>query len=79
MQTFNVYLSSINSVKQFTNAACRCADCEIDVASGRYIVDAKSIMGLFSLDLSKPVHVEYHGDDAGAESFKQEIAALICD
>ena len=56
MMEFNVSLSSIEDVRQFVNAASRCP-CEVDVCSGRYVIDAKSIMGLFSLDLSKPVRV----------------------
>ena len=54
MTTKNIRLFSINDVKEFVNAACN-ADFDIDLISGRYTVDAKSIMGIFSLDLSKPV------------------------
>lgn len=79
MQSFFVSLSSINDVKLFTNAACKCSGSEIDVLAGRYVIDAKSIMGLFSLDLAKPVKVEFHGSDADAAAFQQEIAALIAD
>ena len=57
MSTFFVSLASIDDVKQFVDAATRCP-CEVDVRSGRYLVNAKSIMGLFSLELSKPVEVE---------------------
>ena len=51
MSEFFVSLSSIEDVRQFVNAAT-CCPCEVDVLSGRYVIDAKSIMGLFSLDLS---------------------------
>ncbi len=61
MKTFNVLLSSINDVKNFVNVVSR-FDYDIDLSSGRYIVDAKSIMGIFSLDLSKPIAVEIHSD-----------------
>ena len=57
MSEFFVSLSSIEDVRQFVNAAT-CCPCEVDVLSGRYVIDAKSIMGLFSLDLSHPVKVE---------------------
>ena len=60
--TFSVLLSSINDVKNFVNIVSK-YDYEIDLASGRYVVDAKSIMGIFSLDLSKPITVEIHSDD----------------
>lgn len=39
---------------------------DIDIRSGRYTVDAKSILGLFSLDLSKPITLEIHDDNADA-------------
>ncbi len=62
MKTFNVLLSSINDVKNFVNTVSK-YDYDIDLTSGRYVVDAKSIMGIFSLDLSKPIKVEIHNDD----------------
>lgn len=61
MEKFNISLSSINDVKNFVNIVTK-YDFEIDLSSGRYVVDAKSIMGIFSLDLSKPIAVEIHGD-----------------
>lgn len=75
MSEFYVSLSSIEDVRQFVNAANRCT-CEVDVLSGRYVVDAKSIMGLFSLDLSKPVKVEVHGADADRAAFEESVAAF---
>lgn len=62
MKTCTVLLSSINNVKDFVNIVSK-YDCDIDLTSGRYVVDAKSIMGIFSLDLSKPITVEIHCDD----------------
>jgi len=76
MLQFNINLRSIEDVKNFVTAASM-VDCDIDVLSGRYLVDAKSIMGLFSLDLNKPVTVQVHGDAAAAESFRLAIANLI--
>lgn len=70
MKTFNIMLKSINDVKDFVNIANRYT-CEIDLSSGRYIVDAKSIMGIFSLDLSKPIKVEVQSDDG--ENFYNEV------
>jgi phosphotransferase system HPr-like phosphotransfer protein len=76
MATLNVSLSSISDVKRFVSAACAQA-CDIDLVAGRYIVDAKSIMGIFSIDLSKPITVEVHGDDAETEVFKKAIQEYI--
>ena len=64
MIEFEMNLSSINDVKDFVNTVSR-YDFDVDLISGRYIVDAKSIMGIFSLDLSKPIKVQVHADDAG--------------
>ena len=75
MSAFYVSLSSIEDVRQFVNAATSCP-CEVDVLSGRYVIDAKSIMGLFSLDLSQPVRVEVHGSDSEREAFEQSVAAF---
>jgi len=65
MKTFNILLKSINDVKDFVNVSNK-YDFDIDLTSGRYIVDAKSIMGIFSLDLSKAIKVEIHSDDPDA-------------
>ena len=75
MSEFLITLSSIDDVRQFVNASTRCT-CEVDVLSGRYVVDAKSIMGLFSLDLSQPVKVEVHGSAAERAAFEQSVAAF---
>jgi len=68
MKEFNVLLSSINDVKQFVNLTCAQAF-DIDIVSGRYIIDAKSIMGLFSVDLTKPVKVSIQGTAEEAAEF----------
>ena len=62
MKVFNIILNSINDVKEFVNIVSK-YDFDIDLTSGRYVVDAKSIMGIFSLDLSKPITLNVHGDD----------------
>lgn len=62
MKTFNIMLNSIVDVKEFVNIVSR-FPYEIDLSSSRYVVDAKSIMGIFSLDLSKSIKVDVHSDD----------------
>lgn len=78
MTTFNISLSSINSVKNFVNAVNK-YDFDVDLTSGRYVVDAKSIMGIFSLDLSKPIILEAHCTEDSAESFKADMKEFIID
>lgn len=62
MKTVDIKLSSIEDVRNFVNIVSK-YDMEIDLASGRYIVDAKSIMGIFSLDLLKPIKLTAHSDN----------------
>ncbi len=77
METFNIILNSINDVKEFVNIVSK-YDFDIDLTSGRYVVDAKSIMGIFSLNLSKPIKVEAHcGDDS--TKFMNDVQRFIVD
>lgn len=57
-----ISLNSIDKVKSFVNTISR-FDSDFDLISGRYVIDAKSIMGIFSLDLSKPIELEIHAED----------------
>lgn len=74
MKSFNIALKSINDVKDFVNTVNK-YDFDVDLTSGRYVVDAKSIMGIFSLDLSKPIKVEVHSDNCDA--FLEEIKNVV--
>lgn len=74
MTKTTVCLQAINDVKDFVNTVMR-FDFDIDLVSGRYAVDAKSIMGIFSLDLSKPIQLNAHTDDA--DSFLKAIEKFI--
>ena len=53
MKTANIRINTIEDVKNFVTTVTKC-NYEVDIVSGRYAIDAKSIMGIFSLDLSKP-------------------------
>ena len=61
MKTITISLSSIDKVKSFVNDITK-FDSDFDLVSGRYVIDAKSIMGIFSLDLSKPIDLNIHND-----------------
>lgn len=56
MKTVSISLNSIDKVKSFVNDLTKFDD-DFDLVSGRYVIDAKSIMGIFSLDLSKPINL----------------------
>ena len=71
----NILLNSINDVKTFVSTVSKCS-CDVDLVSGRYIVDAKSIMGIFSLDLSKPIEIRV-SDGADKEKLLEDIAPFI--
>ena len=74
MTKATVSLQAINDVKDFVNIVMK-YDFDIDLVSGRYAVDAKSIMGIFSLDLSKPIELNAHTDDA--DKFINDISKYI--
>jgi phosphotransferase system HPr-like phosphotransfer protein len=63
MKTVKISLNSIDKVKAFVNEVTK-FDAEFDLVSGRYVIDAKSIMGIFSIDISKPIVLIAQTDDA---------------
>ena len=62
MKTVKISLNSIDKVKSFVIDITK-FDYDFDLVSGRYVIDAKSIMGIFSLDLSKPIDLNIHVED----------------
>ena len=62
MKTVKISLNSIDKVKAFVNEVTK-YDAEFDLVSGRYVIDAKSIMGIFSLDLTKPIDLNIHSEN----------------
>ena len=62
MKTVKICLNSIEKVKSFVNDITK-FDVDFDLVSGRYVIDTKSIMGIFSLDLSKPIDLSIHADE----------------
>ena len=71
MKTVQISLKSIDKVKSFVNEITK-YDYDFDLVSGRYVIDAKSIMGIFSLDLSKPIDLAIH-----AEANEDEILEAL--
>ena len=62
MKTVKISLNSIDKVKSLVNDLAK-FDADFDLVSGRYVIDAKSIMGIFSLDLSKPIDLNIHAKE----------------
>ena len=71
MKTVHISLNSIDKVKAFVNDMTK-FDNDFDLVYGRYVIDAKSIMGIFSLDLSKPIELNIH-----SESNVDEILSVL--
>ena len=74
MKVYDIRLSTIEDVQKFVKAVTSC-EYDVDLASGRYIVDAKSIMGIFSLDLLQPIRMTIHTDKDTA--FEKEIEPFL--
>lgn len=75
-----VSLNSIDKVKRFNALTCE-VNVDVDLVNGRYVIDAKSILGIFSLDLSKPielhVHVKSVEDEIEAADYLDSIAKFL--
>lgn len=62
MKKYSIQLLEISDVKEFVSTITKFPE-DVDMISGRYVIDAKSIMGIFGLDLSKPLELVVHGDN----------------
>ena len=74
MKTIQITLKSIQDIRKFVNEVTL-LDYEVDLEQGRYIVDAKSIMGIFALDTLSPINLVAHSDEA--EEFFENIKDFI--
>lgn len=72
MREIEIILNSIDKVKNFVSIVTK-FDADLDLINGRYVIDAKSIMGIFSMDLSKPIVLRIH---EGMENVDDIINAL---
>lgn len=76
MKSAMIRLSLVENVNNFVNIVAR-YPYEMDLRAGRHVVDAKSILGIFSLDLSKPIALEIYSDDCG--DLMKDIAPFIAE
>jgi len=76
MHTVKISLNSIDKVKNFVNSISK-FDFDFDLVSGRYVIDAKSIMGIFSLDLSKPIDLNIHSEGQELENVLEVIKPYL--
>jgi phosphotransferase system HPr-like phosphotransfer protein len=75
MKETAIRLATIADVRDFVNIVAS-FDGDIDLISGRYVVDGKSIMGIFSLDLLQPIKLSVHNDDT-ADALFEKLAKFI--
>ena len=71
-----ISLNSIDKVKSFVNDISK-FNFDFDLVSGRYVIDAKSIMGIFSLDLSKPIELNIHAEGENLASVMEKLTPYI--
>ena len=74
MKTATIRINTINDVKNFVTIVTKCSY-DVDIVSGRYAIDAKSIMGIFSLDLSKELELRVHSDNC--DELMEELDSYI--
>lgn len=73
MQAVTISLSQVSQVQEFVNLVTK-FPYDVDMVSGRYTVDAKSMLGIYSLDLSRPLQVLIYSDDC--EDLKKSLEAF---
>ena len=76
MKEYTIYLDTIARVKSFVNLVNR-YDNDFDLLKGRYVVDAKSIMGIFSLDLSKSIELNIHASESETEEILKVLETYL--
>lgn len=76
MKEMSIRIPDIETAKQFCRMAGECPF-DIDVFYNRVVIDAKSILGVLSLDLSRTVNVRLHGEDAAFEALCDKLHALV--
>ena len=76
MKTVQISLNSIDKVKAFVNDISK-FDFDFDLVSGRYVIDAKSIMGIFSLDLAKPIDLNIHAEGTHLDNVLELLSPYI--
>ena len=78
MEEIRIFLGTIERVKNFVNEVSH-LECDVDIVSGRYVIDAKSIMGIFSLDLSKPINLNIHAEGSTLDTILGIVQPYVID
>ncbi len=78
MKTVDISLNSIDKVKKFVSEISK-FDCDFDLVSGRYVIDAKSIMGIFSLDLSRSITLNIHSSGEQLDEIMSVVGKYVAE
>ena len=78
MVSKKIKLAGIEQVQTFNQICSRC-EYNVDLKQGKYLVDAKSIMGIFSLDLSKPIELNIHASEADMNNILETLKEYLVD
>ena len=76
MITVSILLDSVEKVQRFVSKISKYS-CSFDIESGHSCVDAKSLVGIFSLDISSPLHLTIHDDGAQIEDVLRDIQEFM--
>lgn len=76
MNEFSIRLSSVEEINQFIRLATLCP-CDVHITSGTQTANAKSYMGIFSLDFAGPLQVTVHGPEDERDAFRLAIEPYI--
>lgn len=76
MNKINIYLNSFDKIKKFVNVTCK-LECDLNLISGRCIVDGKSIIGIFSLDLSKPIEMNINNTQNNLNDILEKFESFL--
>ncbi len=74
MEAVTISLTQVNQVQQFVNVVSK-VPYDVDMVSGRYTINAKSLLGIYSLDLNRPLQVVMYSDDC--EDLKKELVEFM--
>lgn len=76
MKTVRVQLDSIDKIKVFNRTVCK-FDCDFDLEQGRYYIDAKSMLGIMSLDLSSPLELHFSSSEEEEAQILEAISEFV--
>ena len=78
MKSIYIKLTTVDDVYTLVKSLLA-FDGDVDLVSGRYVVDGRSLLGIFSLDLSKPIELNIHSEDGNLDEIVEKLKPFIVD